>query len=45
LANVASTIHRRDRIGIYQHGTYITVDTGKYSMAPLLAEKAVSLIR
>jgi glycine/D-amino acid oxidase-like deaminating enzyme len=44
LANPASTLHRRDRLGILRHGTYISVDTGKYSMAPLLAAEVVDLI-
>lgn len=33
----ASTLHRRDRIGIVQRGRYFSVDTGKYSTAPWLA--------
>ncbi len=33
----ASTLHRRDRIGIVRHGNYVSVDTGKYSVAPWLA--------
>jgi glycine/D-amino acid oxidase-like deaminating enzyme len=34
-----STLHRRDRAGIVRHGRYLSVDTGKYSMAPWIAEQ------
>jgi hypothetical protein len=44
LANPTSTLHRRDRLGIRRHGTYISVDTGKYSMAPFLAAEVANLI-
>lgn len=33
-----STLHRRDRAGILRQGSYLSVDTGKYSIAPWLAE-------
>ena len=33
-----STLHKRDLLGIRWFGTYVSVDTGKYSMAPLLAK-------
>jgi len=39
LADPASTLHRRDRFGIVQRGTYWSVDTGKYSTAPWLARQ------
>jgi glycine/D-amino acid oxidase-like deaminating enzyme len=32
-----STLHRRDRVGIMRVGSYFSVDTGKYSIAPSLA--------
>jgi glycine/D-amino acid oxidase-like deaminating enzyme len=32
-----STLHRRDRAGIVRRGNYVSVDTGKYSIAPWLA--------
>jgi glycine/D-amino acid oxidase-like deaminating enzyme len=32
-----STLHQRDRLGIKWFGTYASVDTGKYSVAPYLA--------
>ncbi len=32
-----SGLHRRDRFGVTTRGTYISVDTGKYSSAPSLA--------
>jgi len=34
-----SQLHRRDRIGVRYSGSYISVDTGKYSIAPWLARK------
>ncbi len=37
LADRRSTLHRRDRIGIATAGSYTSVDTGKYSIAPWLA--------
>jgi len=39
LADPASTIHRRDRIGTSRDGRYLSVDTGKYSIAPWLAQR------
>ena len=44
LAEPTSTLHRRDRLGIRRSGTYISVDTGKYSMAPYLAQSVSTLI-
>jgi len=44
LADPAATLHRRDRIGIQQHGTYFSIDTGKYSIAPWLAEEVAARI-
>ncbi len=41
LADPASTLHRRVAVGVTRTGNYITVDTGKYSIAPWLAEKIV----
>jgi len=38
LASAASTLHRRDRSGILRHGHYVSIDTGKYSIAPWLAQ-------
>ena len=37
LDDARSTLHRRDRIGIKREGQYVSVDTGKYSIAPWLA--------
>jgi len=34
-----SQLHRRDRFGIERTGSYFSVDTGKYSIAPWLAER------
>lgn len=39
LSDQRATLHRRDQFGIREHGTYLSVDTGKYSTAPWLAEK------
>lgn len=39
LSSRASTLHRRDRAGITRQGSYVTVDTGKYSIAPWLADR------
>lgn len=39
LAHPASTLHRRDRVGIQRAGRYVSVDTGKYSIAPWLAQQ------
>jgi glycine/D-amino acid oxidase-like deaminating enzyme len=33
-----ATVHQRDRLGITNVGTYYSVDTGKYSVAPTLAD-------
>jgi len=44
LADPQSTLHRRDRIGITRAGSYISVDTGKYSIAPWLAREIASMI-
>lgn len=38
LADPKASLHRRDRFGVVQRGGYISVNTGKYSMAPLLAK-------
>lgn len=34
-----ASLHRRDRFGVARRGNYISVDTGKYSSAPLLASR------
>jgi glycine/D-amino acid oxidase-like deaminating enzyme len=39
LADPRSTLHRRDRLGMRWLGTYISVNTGKYSIAPWLARQ------
>jgi FAD dependent oxidoreductase len=44
LADPRSTLHRRDRIGITRAGSYISVDTGKYSIAPWLARQVAEII-
>lgn len=35
----ASTLHARDRFGVRRRGAYRSVDTGKYSTGPWLAER------
>lgn len=40
----ASTLHRRDRVGIERTGDYVSVDTGKYSIAPWLARQVADLL-
>lgn len=44
LSDPRSTLHRRDRIGIVRAGSYISVDTGKYSIAPWLAREVAEMI-
>jgi hypothetical protein len=44
LSDARSRLHRRDRIGIQRHGAYFSVDTGKYSVAPRLAQHVVAEI-
>lgn len=44
LSDPLSTLHRRDRFGIRAPGPYVSIDTGKYSMAPWLAHKVVDRI-
>ncbi len=41
LASVTSTLHRRDRSGVVRLGHYYSIDTGKYSIAPWLADAVV----
>jgi hypothetical protein len=38
LSDPASKLHQRDRFGVRRCGSFITVDTGKYSTAPWLAK-------
>lgn len=39
-----STLHRRDQLGVKWFGTYASVDTGKYSVAPYLARAIATRI-
>jgi hypothetical protein len=39
LADPHSTLHRRDQVGISSDGRYVSVDTGKYSIAPWLGKR------
>jgi glycine/D-amino acid oxidase-like deaminating enzyme len=44
LCEAGATIHRRDRFGVVRHGSYYSVDTGKYSSAPLIARSLANEI-
>jgi glycine/D-amino acid oxidase-like deaminating enzyme len=44
LADRRSTLHRRDRVGVRRHGSYFSIDTGKYSIAPWLARQVAESI-
>jgi len=44
LAAPAATIHRRADFGITRRGSYVSVDTGKYSTAPWLAQRLAAEI-
>jgi hypothetical protein len=41
LSDRQATLHRRDRWGVRRLGRYISIDTGKYSTAPLTASTLV----
>ena len=44
LSDPGSSLHRRSDFGITKRGSYISVDTGKYSTAPWLARKIADII-
>ena len=44
LSDPASTLHRRDTTNVHRVGGYISIDTGKYSIAPWLAEQVAAAI-
>ena len=44
LSDPNATLHQRDKIGIRQSGNWLSVDTGKYSVAPWLASQLVNRI-
>ncbi len=44
LSNPASALHKRDSFGIARFRSYLSVDVGKYSMAPFLAEQLAAEI-
>lgn len=44
LSDPRSTLHRRDQAGAFHHGNYISVDTGKYSIAAWLARDVTRMI-
>lgn len=45
LADPRSSLHHRSDFGIQQHGSYYSVDTGKYCTAPWLAQRLAAKIR
>lgn len=36
-----STLHRRDLFGVRKLGRYVSIDTGKYSTAPIMAREQI----
>ncbi|MDC7789919.1 FAD-dependent oxidoreductase [Rhodoplanes sp. TEM] len=44
IGDPASSLHRRDRYGVTRSGTYVSIDTGKYSTAPWLAAQLAAEI-
>lgn len=44
ISEPGASLHRRDRFGVRRRGHYVSVDTGKYSSAPLLAKGIVAEI-
>lgn len=44
LSDPTSTLHRRECVGVTRRGCYVSIDTGKYSIAPWLAEQVVTEI-
>jgi glycine/D-amino acid oxidase-like deaminating enzyme len=44
LSELSSGLHKRDTFGIRRLDSYVSVDVGKYSMAPFLAEQIVNEI-
>lgn len=44
LDDPAATVHRRHRLGISEVGTYFSVDTGKYSVAPTLGQTVAEAV-
>lgn len=45
LSDPRSRLHRRDDIGLRTRGSYFSVDTGKYSMAPFIAREVAEAVR
>jgi glycine/D-amino acid oxidase-like deaminating enzyme len=39
-----SELHRPFTVGVHRHGPYVSVDTGRLTLAPLFAEQAVRLM-
>ena len=44
LSDPASTLHERSQYGIRRLGTYLSVDTGKYSTAPWMARELAAML-
>jgi glycine/D-amino acid oxidase-like deaminating enzyme len=44
LSHPDSTLHRRHHTNIHRAGSYISIDTGKYSIAPWLAQRVAAAV-
>lgn len=44
LDDAQASVHRRDRLGVTNCGSYFSVDTGKYSVAPTLADQVARAV-
>ncbi|HYD87793.1 MAG TPA: FAD-dependent oxidoreductase [Vitreimonas sp.] len=44
LADPSATLHQRSQFGVRRRGRYISIDTGKYSTAPLMARQLAAEI-
>jgi hypothetical protein len=44
LSEPKSELHKRDRIGLFSKEGYFSIDTGKYSIAPWLAQKVANAV-
>lgn len=42
LSDPRATLHQRHQVGVHRQGSYFSVDTGKYSIAPWLARQVAS---
>lgn len=44
LSDPSSSLHKRSDYGIFRQGSYLSIDTGKYSTAPLLAKSLANTL-